>query len=215
MFIDQPDHFFIDSGSGKNRKGFLLNEINLNDDIKNCLIGFHAFTGNDYISSFYRKGKAVCWKVLENNPKFLKVFQDLGTSWELTDETFELLEEYVCKLYGCREDNVDQVCFQLFQKKLKREKKIIDLSLLPPCKSVLLLHTKRANCVAKIWRCSNEAQLQVPDFKMHGWDANCKIKWLEKEFPDNIQDLFFDSNFDETDTDIMGRDEETDEKESI
>ena len=94
-------------------------------------------------------------------------------------------------------------------------KKIIDLSLLPPCKSVLLLHTKRANCVAKIWRCSNEAQLQVPDFKMHGWDANCKIKWLEKEFPDNIQDLFFDSNFDETDTDIMGRDEETDEKESI
>ena len=215
MFIDQPDHFFIDSGSGKNRKGFLLNEINLNDDIKNCLIGFHAFTGNDYISSFYRNGKAVCWKVLENNPKFLKAFQDLGTSWELTDETFELLEEYVCKLYGCREDNVDQVRFQLFQKKLKRENKIIDLSLLPPCKSVLLLHTKRANCVAKIWRCSNEAQLQVPDFKMHGWDANCKIKWLEKEFPDNIQDLFFDSNFDETDTDIMGRDEETDEEESI
>ena len=50
MLIDQPDHFFIDSGSGKNRKGFLLNEINLNNDIKNCLIGFHAFTGNYYIS---------------------------------------------------------------------------------------------------------------------------------------------------------------------
>ena len=94
-------------------------------------------------------------------------------------------------------------------------KKIIDLSLLPPCKSVLLLHTKRLNFLAKICRCSNEAQLQIPGIKMHGWDANCKIKLLEKEFPDNIQDLFFDSNFDETDTDIMGRDEETDEEESI
>ena len=50
---------------------------------------------------------------------------------------------------------------------------------------------------------------------MHGWDANCKIKWLEKEFPDNIQDLLFDSDFDKTDIDMLGIDEETDDEESI
>ena len=94
-------------------------------------------------------------------------------------------------------------------------KKIIDLSLLPPCKSVLLLHTKRLHFLAKIWKCSNEAQLQIPDIKMHGWDANCKIKLLEKEFPDNIQDLLFDSDFDKTDIDMLGIDEETDDEESI
>ena len=215
IFIDQPDHFFIDSGRGKYRKGFRLNEINLNDEIKMSLIGFHAFTGNDYVSSFYRKGKAACLRVLEKNPKFLKAFQDLGSSWELEDETFDLLQEYVCKLYGSREKNVDQARYELFQKKYEKEGKIIDLILLPPCKSVLLLHTKRTNFVAKIWRCSNNAQLQIPDIGMHGWDANYKIKWLEKEFPDNIQDLLFDPDFDETEIDILGRDEETDNEESI
>ena len=94
-------------------------------------------------------------------------------------------------------------------------KKIIDLSLLLPCKSVLLLHTKRLHFLAKIWKCSNEAQLQIPDIKMHGWDANCKIKWLEKEFPDNIQDLLFDSDFDKTDIDMLVIDKEIGDEESI
>ena len=49
----------------------------------------------------------MCWKIHENNPKFLKAFQDFGSSWLLKNETFELLEEYVCKLYGCRENNED------------------------------------------------------------------------------------------------------------
>ena len=80
MFIDQPEYFFMDSGSGKNCKGFLLNEINLDYEIKKCLIGFHAFTGNYYISSFYWKGKEVCWKVLEKNPKFLNAFQEFGST---------------------------------------------------------------------------------------------------------------------------------------
>ena len=76
-------------------------------EIKKCLIGFHAFTENYYMSSFYRKGKEVCWKIHEKNPKFLKAFQDFGSSWVLKNESFELLEEYVFKLYGCRENNVD------------------------------------------------------------------------------------------------------------
>ena len=67
----------------KNCKGYLLNEINLDYEIKNCLIGFHAFTGNYYISSFYQKGKEVYRKVHEKNPKFLKAFQDFGSSWVL------------------------------------------------------------------------------------------------------------------------------------
>ena len=50
---------------------------------------------------------------------------------------------------------------------------------------------------------------------MHGWDVNGKIKWLEKEFPDNIEELLFDSNFDEEEIDSLGRDDETgDDEES-
>ena len=110
-------------------------------------IDFHVFTGNAYVSSFYRKGKAMCWKVLEKHPKYVVAFQDLGPSWDLKDETIELLEEYVCELYGCRKNNVNEVRYQLFQQKYKRQSKIIDISLLPPCKSVLLLHLKRSNFV--------------------------------------------------------------------
>ena len=213
MFIEHPEHFFIDSGSGKNRKGFRLNQINMDSEVKKSLIGFHAFTGNDYVSSFYNKGKTLCWKVLEKNPKFREAFQDLGSTWELDDKTFDLLNEYVCKLYGYQKKNVNQVRYHLFQKKYEKEEKIIDISMLPPCESVLLLHAKRANFVAKILRSSNEPQVEIPDISMHGWDVNMKIKWLEKEFPDDIEDLLIDSNIDE-EVDTLGRDEETDDEEN-
>ena len=54
---DNQYSVYLDYGNGKNRKGLWLSHIDLSDDIKKCLLGFHAFTGNDYISSFFRKGK--------------------------------------------------------------------------------------------------------------------------------------------------------------
>ena len=213
MFIEHPEYFFIDSVSGKNHKGFRLNEINMDSEVKKSLIGFHAFTGNDYVSSFYQKRKFLCWKILEKNPKFLEAFQDLGSTWELDDKTFELLNEYVCILYGYQKKDVNQVRYQLFQKKYEKEEKIIDLSMLPPYESVLLLHAKRANFVAKILRSSTEPQVEIPDIRMHGWDDDKKIKWLEKEFPDEIEDLLIDSNVDE-EVDALGIDEETDDEEN-
>ena len=85
--------------------------------------------------------------------------------------------------------------------------------MLPPCESVLLLHAKRANFVAKILRSSTEPQVEIPDIRMHGWDDDKKIKWLEKEFPDEIEDLLIDSNVDE-EVDALGIDEETDDEEN-
>ena len=60
------------------------------------------FTGNDYISSFFRKGKTACWKIVEKNSKFVEVFASLGCSWNLQDNVFNGLEEYICYLYGFR-----------------------------------------------------------------------------------------------------------------
>ena len=130
----------------------------------------------------------MCWKVLEKNPNFLQATQNLGSRWELDERTFEILNKYVCTLYGRQKNDVNEVRYQLFEKKYEKDDKIIDISLLPPCQSVLLLHAKRANFVAKILKCSNEAKPQIPDVEMHGWDVNGKIKWLEKEFPDNIEE---------------------------
>ena len=37
-----------------NRQSYRLSDIELKNDIIELLIGFHAFTGNDLVSSFFR-----------------------------------------------------------------------------------------------------------------------------------------------------------------
>ena len=32
--------------------------------------------------------------------KFVKALADLGSSWELSDETLEVVEDFICELYG-------------------------------------------------------------------------------------------------------------------
>ena len=46
---------FIDSGTGKSRKIIDVASSTLEFEKKRALIGMHAFSGNDYISSFFRK----------------------------------------------------------------------------------------------------------------------------------------------------------------
>ena len=67
----------------------------MSEDFKQALIGFHSFTGNDYTSSFFRKGKVACWKVIETNHKFLHAFKELGLAWKLAASAYEIFEEYV------------------------------------------------------------------------------------------------------------------------
>jgi hypothetical protein len=67
----------IDNGSGKNRKLIRLENVDISPSRCSALIGMHAFTGNDYIS-FFRKGKDVCWKLLEKFQKFEACFISLG-----------------------------------------------------------------------------------------------------------------------------------------
>ena len=98
--VTYQDRVFLDYGTGNHRKGLWLCDNELSDSEKECLIGFHAFTGNDQISSFFRKGKRACRKIIEKNPKFIEVFASLGSSWSLQDEVYDGLEEYVCRLYG-------------------------------------------------------------------------------------------------------------------
>ena len=79
-------------------------EIKLNrymdEEKKLALLGFHATTGNDYVSSFFRRGKEKSWKILEKFSRFMTMFARLGDTWDLSEEHLELLEEFVCHLYG-------------------------------------------------------------------------------------------------------------------
>ena len=63
--IDTSKRVLVDYGNGKNRKVVWLNSIDFDDNIRAVLIGFHAFTGNDYDSSFFKRGKQGCFKVMK------------------------------------------------------------------------------------------------------------------------------------------------------
>jgi hypothetical protein len=55
--IADQDKVYNDYGSGKRRKWTWLKDITLNKDERKALIGFHFFTGNDYVPAFFRWGK--------------------------------------------------------------------------------------------------------------------------------------------------------------
>ena len=57
MFPLQAERIWIDYGTGDNRKVLKLNSIDMDEEKKLALLGFHAATGNDYVSSFFRRGK--------------------------------------------------------------------------------------------------------------------------------------------------------------
>ena len=61
---DTSKHVLVDYGNGKNRKGVWLNSIDFDDNIGAVLIWFHAFTGNDYASSIFKRGKQGCFNAM-------------------------------------------------------------------------------------------------------------------------------------------------------
>ena len=69
----------------------------------------------------------------------------------VSEDVAKQLENFVCKLYGYKESNINNVRKKIVEKKCKKEGKIVDLANLPPCRSVLKLHILRAYYVAKVW----------------------------------------------------------------
>lgn len=57
MLYDFRHRVIIDDGCGKYRKVLTLNPIVIDEEIRDALIGLHAFTRNDYVSSFLEKTK--------------------------------------------------------------------------------------------------------------------------------------------------------------
>ena len=81
VFLEHPEKIFIDYGSGNCRRILQLSSVDMSLERKKALIGFHSFTGNDYVSSFFRKSKSHCWQVVERNNRFVEVFMRLGVQW--------------------------------------------------------------------------------------------------------------------------------------
>ena len=203
--VRETSRIKFDYGSGINRKAIWLNEVAIPVNYSKALIGFHAFTGNDYVSAFFRKGKSRCWKTMVKSARYLEAFNTLGDQWELSDELKLTLEEYVCNLYSSSKNYVNETRFDMFMENQIVKNQIVDLSILPPCKSSLLLHIERANYVAKLWKMSPVNLINAPPFNNHGWHCDGSINWVNEQYPDDISELLIN---DENDSEEYGDDDD-------
>lgn len=72
-------------------------------DLEGIIPGIYPFTGCDTVSVFLDKGKLKVFNLMLKDGIFIQLFQSLGTSWGLADESYILAEPFLwalcCKMY--------------------------------------------------------------------------------------------------------------------
>ena len=57
-------------------------------------------------------------ETMKKDSSYVEAFQHLGNSWDVTMETMDTLEDYVCLLYGEKNTNVNNARFEIFHKNM-------------------------------------------------------------------------------------------------
>ena len=121
----------------------------LGRDVCTALLGLHPWTGCDTISAFAGQGKLKALKIILREQKFIDAFATLGSSWNVANQLFCIIEECVCQLY-CRNTKilkVNELRYQMFSSRRGE----MESAELPPCEDTLKQHILRANYKAAIW----------------------------------------------------------------
>ncbi|PIK60587.1 hypothetical protein BSL78_02523 [Apostichopus japonicus] len=169
----------LDFGSGNKRR--FINVTNISRELERkqtglseALISFHALTGCDYNSAFYRKGKSVPFSYLEKDPDYVEALKSLCTN--AVDKP--AVTAFVCRIYGFKAlDDINEARHQSFTRMTKRKQqavhvKKINCSSLPPCeKYVSTRITGKLRCYDV-----SHAHTKQPTKDLHplnyGWIAN-------------------------------------------
>ena len=88
LLYTYKEKVFINNRTGKSWKLIWLGGINLSHEKCKALLEMYAFTGNDYASSFFKKGKEMCWKLVRKFEKFERCFINLGMESSLSSSLF-------------------------------------------------------------------------------------------------------------------------------
>ena len=79
--------------------------------------------------------------------------------------------------------------FFKYYSKYQNESKIVDILSLLPCRSVLLLHSKRENYVWCLWKHCSKATFELPSKPDHWWDQKANICSIKEPFPKEIEEI--------------------------
>ena len=130
-----------------------MSDAEIEEDNRNALIGFHAFTGCDYTSSFFHSSKTKSWKTMNSKSRFKEVMTRLGENGFVHDDLCRTLGGFACTMYGGGHmKDVNTLRFYKFTEKQNRENKYVHLSALLPCQATLKLHRLHANRVAYLMK---------------------------------------------------------------
>ncbi|KAK3742892.1 hypothetical protein RRG08_061489 [Elysia crispata] len=146
-------------------------------------------------------------KVEQNDSKLVDLFAKFGTSECITDSDIAELEAFVYT-------KVDKVRYDTVRQRFKSGSSTpltntdgIDLSQMPPCRKVLLLHIQRANFQTQIWRQASKSHPTLPKPEDNGWvidsSGSLVIQWCEDDFlPKELLDIITEDNCSENEDSI-------------
>jgi len=139
------------------------------------------------VSAFKGKDKIKALQLLLENSEFVDAFKALGSKcFDLTDDTFEGLEKFVCHLYGQKSvTTVNDARYNMFRVKYTPD------ACLPPNQDCLRQHSMRAAYQTAIYRRSLSQTISAPPSpKGHGWkvvDDDVEFFWMTNDpAPENI-----------------------------
>ena len=166
----------VEFGTGDTRRFISINECleHLGENVALALNFFHAFSGADSTSSFYRKGKTVLYNSWMNYPMFedlTSTFQKL--SWLPSDETIKesllMIQNFLYYVYRpssnpSPQNDLDELRMDLF--KSSTTNSFRDL---PPSTDGLGLHVRRS-AYQSGWVWGNSiSQEKCPSIEESGW----------------------------------------------
>ena len=195
----------FDTGTGNKRRLVDIQSIaaSIGPEVCSGLPALHAVTGCDYTSAFVRRGKTKPQQLLQHNDDFIQLFSQLGIQPELSPDNFAGIERFVCSMYSRQVySDINKLRFELFQSRYEMKADFntmsvgdgIDVSLLPPCRSSLLMHARRANYVTYLWRNSHVPFANIPPPDGFGWettpDGLINIVWNDGDImPQKLVDI--------------------------
>ena len=144
-------------------------------------------------------------QMMVKSQRFIDVFSSLGEE-ELTEDTYARIEEFICYMYGYKQQtDINMVRNLMFEEKGKPKSvtqrpldglKAIYPTSFPPCKRVLEQQIKRAWFIARLYKTASE-QYPCMDYSPidFGWKLsdcrnNLEIDWFHgDQVPEEIDSL--------------------------
>ena len=195
---------FLQTGTGYHRRLINISVLAEMHDksVIRAILGFHAFTGCDTTSAFLQRGKMKPLKIMKAKPQFLLAFEALGVNDAVGANLLSDLEQFVCFMYGKPTySDVNKLRFDMVRQRFQTgsgnvltNSDGINFSLLPPCRSTLLMHIKRVNYQTLLWKKSTISFPDLPPAEEHGWkvtlDGDLDYNWCAGDIvPQDLVDI--------------------------